>query len=148
MDVTTVTTELEALVRQQLELLSGDEAVERATQVLLLSLEPAMQRVALRLAEQAAAEIAAQLPDSTVDVVVTDGDPTLVVRSSASTEQTFSLDDLEARLTLRLPAMLKEQIEAAAGDAGDSINSYVVKSLSKSSGRKRTGRKITETFRT
>lgn len=148
MDVTTVTTELEALVRQQLELMSGDEAVERATQVLLISLEPALHRVALRLAEQAAAEVAAQLPDSTVDVVVTDGDPALVVRSAGGSEPSFSLEDLEARLTLRLPALLKEQIEQAAGDAGDSINSYVVKSLSRSSGRRRTGRKITETFRT
>ncbi len=148
MDVTTVTHELEALVRQQLELMSGDEAVERATQVLLISLEPALQRVAMRLAEQAATEVAAQLPDSTVDVVVTDGDPTLVVRSAGGTEQTFSADDLEARLTLRLPALLKEQIEQAAGDAGDSINSYVVKSLSRASGRRRTSRKITETFRT
>jgi hypothetical protein len=148
MDVTTVTTELEALVRQQLELMSGDEAVERAAQVLLLSLEPAMQRVALRLAEQAATEVAAQLPDSAVDVVVTDGDPTLVVRATGDVEPTFTAEDLEARLTLRLPAMLKDQIEQAAGDAGDSINGYVVKALSRSSGRRRTGRKITETFRT
>lgn len=148
MDVTTVTTELEALVRQQLELMSGDEAVERATQVLLLSLEPAMQRVALRLAEQAATEVAAQLPDSTVDVVVTDGDPTLVIRSTGDAEPTYTAEDLGARLTLRLPAMLKDQIEQAAGDAGDSINGYVVKALSRSSGRRRTGRKITETFRT
>lgn len=148
MDVTTVTTELEALVRQQLELMSDDEAVERATRVLLISLEPAMHRVAMRLAEQAATEVAAQLPDSTVDVVVTDGDPTLVVRSAGGAEPTYSVDDLEARLTLRLPSILKDQIEQAAGDAGDSINSYVVKSLSRSSGRRRTGRKITETFRT
>lgn len=148
MDVTTVTAEMEALIRQQLELMSGDEAVERATQALLLSLEPAMQRAAMQLAEQAAAEIGAQLPDSTVDVVVSDGDPSLIIRTQQGGEQTFTSEDLEARLTLRLPAMLKDQIEEAAGDAGDSINSYVVKSLSRTSGKRRGGRKISETFRT
>ena len=77
-----------------------------------------------------------------------DGDPALVVRSQQGSEPQFSAEDLEARLTLRLPSILKDQIEEAAGDAGDSINTYVVKSLSRSSGRKRSGRKITETFRT
>ena len=33
-------------------------------------------------------------------------------------------------MTVRLPKALKDQLEAAAGSAGDSINSYVVKSLS------------------
>ena len=148
MDVTTVTTSIESLIQQQLELMGDDEAVERATQALLLALEPALQRAAMQLAEQAAAEVTAQLPDATVDVVVSDGDPALVVRSQQGSEPQFTAEDLEARLTLRLPSILKDQIEEAAGDAGDSINTYVVKSLSRSSGRKRSGRKITETFRT
>lgn len=148
MDVTTVTTEIEALLQQQLELMSGDDAVERATQAMLLSLEPALQRAAMQLAEQAAAEVDAQLPDARVDVVVSDGDPTLVVRSSQEAGPAFGVEDLEARLTLRLPSQLKDQIEQAAGDAGDSINSYVIKSLSRTSGRRKGGRRVSETFRT
>ena len=148
MDVTTVTAEVEAVIHQQLELMSGDEAVERATRALLISLEPALQRAALKLAEQAAHEVGAQLTDTRVDVVVTDGDPNLVVRGSGGSEIAFSSEELEARLTLRLPAMLKDQIEAAAGDAGDSINTFVVKSLSRSSGRRKAGRKVSETFTT
>lgn len=148
MDVTTVTAQIEGVLRQQLDLLSGDEAVERATQALLMSLEPALQRAAMQLAEQAAAEVSAQLTDAAVEVVMSDGDPTLVVRASQDTGPSFVADDLEARITLRLPALLKDQIEAAAGDAGDSINSYLVKSLSRSSARRKSGRRVSETFRT
>jgi hypothetical protein len=148
MDVTTVTTQIEALMRQQLELMGGDEAIERATQALLVSLEPALHRAAMQLAEQAAAEVGAQLPDASVDVVVAEGDPTLVVRSQQGGEAAFSTEDLEARMTLRLPSVLKDQIENAAGDAGDSINTYVIKSLSRSSGRRKGGKRISETFRT
>lgn len=149
MDVTTITTTVEGIVRHQLELMADDPAVERAMQALLLSLEPALQRAAMQLAEQAAAEVGAQLPDARVDVVVSDGDPSLVVRQETGTEPNFAADDLEARITLRLPAILKDQIEQAAGDAGDSINTYLVKSLSRTSKRKGSGgRRITETFHT
>ena len=147
MDVTTVTAEVDAVVQQQLDLLSGDPAVEQAAALLLTALQPGLERAAMRLAEQAAAEVGAQLPDTNIDVVVSEGDPTLVVRSGSSTAA-FVADDLEARLTLRLPATLKEQIEEAAGQAGDSINSYLVKSLSRSSARRATGRRVSETLQT
>ncbi|NND01413.1 MAG: toxin-antitoxin system HicB family antitoxin, partial [Acidimicrobiia bacterium] len=52
-----------------------------------------------------------------------------------------------ARITLRLPDSLKDDLESAAGDSGDSVNAYVIKALSSRAGR-RSARRITETFET
>ena len=38
-------------------------------------------------------------------------------------------EPLDARITLRLPTALKELIEGAASSEGDSVNSWIVKSL-------------------
>ena len=70
----------------------------------------------------------------------------LLVREDAGRPQTVA-EDLSARITLRLPESLKDNIEAAATASGDSVNAYVVKTLTKRSGR-RSARRITETFET
>lgn len=107
-----------------------------------------MERAALELAEQAAIEVGAQLPDHRIDVVLREGEPSLVVRT-VEAQAVFSTDDLEARLTLRLPTILKKDLEEAAGSAGDSINAYVVKTLAgRGRGTRRTGRHVTGTFQT
>ncbi len=38
-------------------------------------------------------------------------------------------DDLDARITLRVPANLKLAVESAAQQLGDSVNSFVVRTL-------------------
>ncbi|MGH8875701.1 MAG: toxin-antitoxin system HicB family antitoxin, partial [Acidimicrobiia bacterium] len=56
-------------------------------------------------------------------------------------------EDYEARLTLRLPTSLKELVEEAAGRGGDSINSWVVKTLmSKARTGRPPGRRVSGTF--
>lgn len=94
----------------------------------MLSLEPALRLAALTLAEQAAAELTAQLPDRTVDVVLADAQPTLVLRSIAD-DVTVNTEDYDARMTVRLPEDLKDDLEIAASDLGDSVNTFVVKAL-------------------
>ncbi|MDK1027527.1 MAG: toxin-antitoxin system HicB family antitoxin, partial [Actinomycetota bacterium] len=74
------------------------------------------------------AEVAAQLPDNTVDVVLSDGEPTLVVRRTGDSV-TINTEDLDARMTVRLPENLKDDLEAAASELGDSVNTFVVKAL-------------------
>lgn len=136
MNTDSVMTQIEAAVTAQLELAGGDPAVEIAASALLTALRPALRTAATELAEQAGAEVAAQLPDYEVAVILSDGEPMLQVRPEAATS-TFATEDLEARLTLRLPPTLKTDIEDAAGDAGDSVNAYVVKALSgRSRGRR------------
>ena len=148
MDTASVRATLEATLADQVGLAGGDPTVALAADAVLAALGPALAQAALRLAEQAALEVGAQLPDHEVDVVVRDGEPALAVRS-AEHDVAYAADDLEARLTLRLPTVLKTELEEAAGSAGDSINTYVVKTLAaRKRAASRTGRRITGTFRT
>ena len=129
MNTEAVVTEVEAAIAAQVELAADEPAVEVAANAIVAALRPALRAAATQLAEQAGAEVAAQLPEYEVEVVLADGEPTLRVRSEPVTSS-FATDDLEARLTLRLPPALKADLEDAAGVHGDSVNSYVVKALS------------------
>ena len=84
------------------------------------------------LAEQAACEVRAQLPDRTVDLVLADGDPVAAHRRGArSSAEPTSTEELDARITLRVPPSLKSLIEDAAETAGASVNSWVLDALSR-----------------
>ena len=147
MDTSSVISEVEAALAAQLQLGGGDPAVEVAGEALRVALGPALRQGAMDLAGQAVAEVSAQLPDFVVELVVADGEPSVVVRPSEAATS-FSTDELEARMTVRLPRALKEQLEAAAASDGDSINAYVVKSLSSPSAKQRNRRRYTGTFET
>jgi hypothetical protein len=148
MDTASIISEVEAALDTQLQVAGGEAAVEAAGQALLASLAPALRSAAMSLAEQAAEEVRAQLPDYTIDLVISDGEPSILVRSGETT-RSFSGEDLAARLTVRLPDILKAELEEAAGDTGDSVNTYIIKTLSSKSGRKRRSKsRITETFET
>ncbi len=128
--------------------LAGDEPiVEQLVDAMIAALVPAVRQAAFELAEQAAAEIGAQLPTGSIEVVLSDGEPALVLRGEEA-EQTFSSEDLEARMTVRLPTNLKAALEEAADDAGDSMNSFVIKTLASGAARGRKGRRVRETFTT
>ena len=128
MDIESVLEQVRRTAEGQLRLAGDDPAVSAAGEAVLMALEPALRQAASTLAEQAAAEVAAQLPDSTVDVVLSDGQPTLVVRRVGD-DVTINTEDLDARMTVRLPEDLKEDLEVAASDLGDSVNMFVVKAL-------------------
>ncbi len=139
---------LEEAVARQVAL--GDERLEEAALTLLGALRPALERLSLTLAEQAAEEVTAQLVDSRARVVVEGGEPQLVVEPTDAGSDPPRFDDLEARLTLRLPAALKELIEESAGEAGDSVNTHVVETLHRSLQRARrsSGRRLSGTIET
>jgi hypothetical protein len=126
---------------------SGDPAAEQIVEAMVTSLGPAVRQAALEIVEQAAAEIGAQLPGGRVEVTLSEGEPSLVYRNDEA-EVTFSADDLEARMTVRLPSNLKSALEEAADSAGDSVNSFVLKTLATGTSGRRRGRRITETFET
>lgn len=146
MNVSAVLAALEGRLTAQLLLADHDPSVEAASQVLLSSFEPALREASMALAEQAAAEVRAQLPDRQVDVMLSDGDPTIVIGDLARNDVSWS--DLEARLTLRLPDDLKRTIELSAQDAGDSINAHVVKLLGRYPQRRRKGGSLSGTIET
>lgn len=146
MNTTGVLAHLEAAVANQVMLAGNDPAVENAARAILTVLEPALQQAALDLAQQAAEEVEAQLGDQRVEVVLSDGEPSLRV-GTPDREPVITTEGYEARLTLRLPARIKELVEEAAGLTGDSVNGWVVKALSS---RARTsarlpGRRVTGT---
>lgn len=132
MDTTMAMAKLQGAVDQAVLIAGGDESVETAASALLGALEPAVRQLAFDLAEQAAIEVNAQLGGQQVEVVLADGEPTLRVR--ASEVDIAHSEALDARITLRLSPTLKESIESAADDRGESVNSWLVKALSARAG--------------
>src|SRR5215218_9003235 len=110
----------------------AEPAVHAALQQITEALGPALRLAATELAEQAAAEVGAQLPDHAVEVVLIDGDPTLrVLDAPPATGHVHPppAEDLDARITLRLTPRLKHLVEDAAQLAGESVNAWVVDAL-------------------
>jgi hypothetical protein len=144
---------IEALQNDLRELAAlGDEEVARSVE----RLAKAMGRSAgLRLLDaltQAALELSDQLPNGHVDVRVAGQDPAFVfVAEEPSEPYTPPLvgEDEQARITLRLPESLKASIEAAANNEGVSVNTWLVRALTRavhgggSWGPTRTGKRIT-----
>jgi hypothetical protein len=132
MQVQPIVNAVQAALTAQGSLAGGDVAVEEALDHLVVALGPAIRQAAMDLAEQAAIEVRAQLPDRTVDVVLADGDPSLRIAETAVAAQSMSLtEDLDARITLRVTPSLKSLIEDAAETAGASVNTWVLDALSR-----------------
>jgi len=146
-DISAVVVEVEDALTGQLQLVGDDPAVVRAGEVMIGALQPAIERAALRLAEQAAEEVDAQLPDKAVTVRLQEGTPILTVEDSG-TPITIGTDELEARITLRLSDKLKGVLEEMAGESGDSVNSYVLKTLTSKTRDRTTGRRFSGTIET
>jgi hypothetical protein len=128
MDIESIVQQMQRTAEGQLRIAGDNPAVQAAGDAVLVALEPALRQAASALAEQAAAEVSAQLPESTVDVVLSDGQPTLVVRRTGESVA-INTEDLDARMTVRLPEDLKDDLEVAASELGDSVNSFVIKAL-------------------
>ncbi len=107
-----------------------------------------LQVAALELAQQAAAEVGAQLRDRTVEIVMSDGDPALRVSDDAADSSSAGpSEDFDARITLRLPPSLKSMIEDSAGIDGGSVNAWVVDALTKRANRPADrSNRVTESF--
>lgn len=121
---------LQSTLRSQGEL-ANDPAVEAAVSQLITLLGPALRQTAFEIADQAASELRAQLPDRDVEVVLVEGDPMLRVTEATAPAGESPAEDLDARITLRLPPSLKQRIEEVALLAGDSVNAWVVDQLSR-----------------
>ncbi len=149
MDTSVAMTRLEASIEQQVLMSGGDSEMEATASTLLATLEPVIHQIALDLAEQAAAEVSAQLSSHDIDVVLSAGEPSLRVRSLGDVGD-LSSESLDARITLRLPPTLKEQVEVAADDVGESVNSWLVRTLGSQALErgKRRSRRITGTIET
>ena len=147
MDASVVVSEIEASLSAQLRLAGDDPQVAEAGEAILASLEPAIDRAVMRLAEQAASEVGAQLTGQRVGVELREGAPVLIIQEQ-SDPVTISTDDLEARITLRLSEQLKGVLVDAAGETGESMNTFVVKTLAGKAKERGTGRRYRGTIET
>ena len=149
MDTTVAMTRFQAALEQQMALAGGDQPVEAAGMALLAAAQPALRALAFDLAEQAAAEVRAQLPGYAVELVLEQGEPALRVRSEESTGRGPADEAADARITLRLSPRLKETVEEAAAEHGESLNAWLVRTLSAHGGRHhQRGRRMEGTIET
>jgi hypothetical protein len=125
----------------------GDDAVAEAAERLIQALRGS---AGLRLMEalgEAALEISAQLPEGHVEVRLVGPDPELVYVPEEPVEPAPAPEEegLAARITLRLYDSLKRELEAAAAREGVSLNTWLVRTLSRSTAPppRRTGRRLT-----
>ena len=82
MDAHVVTTEIEESLSAQLRLAGDDPHVVEASEAIMAGLAPAIDRAVMHLAEQAASEVDAQLPNQRVGVELREGAPVLIDRKS------------------------------------------------------------------
>lgn len=146
MQIRPVINAVEATLISQATVASSDPAVEAAVNQLVAALGPALHVAAMEIAEQAAAEVRAQLPEHTVDVVLTDGDPAVRIGEAPRLAEPRHVEDLDARITLRLPPTLKQLIENAAQTNGDSVNAWVIDALGKRANQKGRGKHFNDSF--
>lgn len=149
MHVEPVINSIRAALFQHAVVSGSDPVVEAAARQLTEAIGPALRLAAMDLAEQAAAEVGAQLPDQRVDVVLTDGDPSLRVSERPGGAERQVVEDLDARITLRLPPSLKQLIEDAAETRGESVNGWVMDVLNKRARRSSgagNSRNVTDSF--
>jgi hypothetical protein len=111
----------------------GDETTADAAGRLVLTLQASVGLRLLDALSEAALELNEKLPSGHVEVRLSGQDPELVYvgdepeAPAAGAESAYT-----ARISLRLPDALKVSIEAAASREGVSVNSWIVRALSRS----------------
>jgi HicB-like protein involved in pilus formation len=127
----------------------GDEVAE-AGQRLADAAAASLQLRLLDLLSEAALELNAQLQDGHVELRLAGRDPQLVYVAAASTPEAGGAEvpaEYDARITLRLPDVVKTAAETAADREGISTNAWIVRALKReldvrSRGRVRSGNRL------
>ena len=110
----------------------GDEQTAAAAERVLHAIRGSAGLRLLDALGEAALELNAQLPSGHVEVRLAGQDPGLVYVDEVEAPPEPAADDgLTARITLRLPEALKASIDAAAAREGVSVNSWLVRALSR-----------------
>jgi hypothetical protein len=117
----------------------GGPDVRHAAELLTGSLDAAARLTLLELLSDAAAEITTRLGTATVDVRLHGRDADFLVTELSMPEEAVPAPTVApvapleggelARITLRLPEPVKEQVERAAAAEGISVNSWLVRAI-------------------
>jgi hypothetical protein len=125
----------------------GGPDMTRAADALAGSLEASARLSLLEALSDAAAEITTRLGSASVEVRLRGRDADLVVTEVGQPAPATAPPDAApaveggdtARITLRLPEALKEQVERAAGAEGLSVNAWLVRAVAASVAAPATG---------
>jgi plasmid stabilization system protein ParE len=111
----------------------GDDAAAQVARRLSQALRASVGMRLLDTLGDVALELSSQLPAGHVEVRMSGQDPQLVfVEEEQPTPAAPAADDAaSARITLRLPEALKGSVEAAAAREGVSVNTWIVRALSR-----------------
>ena len=143
-------------LQQDLEVAAAPGGVD--TTLLARSLTASARLVLLEALSDAAAEITARLPATSVEVRLRGRDADLVVTEAAPepapVPAPVSLDGDLTRLTLRMPETLKDRVESTAAAEGLSVNAWLVRAVSAAlgaapppaAGTSRDGKRVTGYF--
>ncbi len=110
----------------------GDDTVSQAAKRLSQAIRSSAGLRLLDALSQVAVEVSAQLPSGHIEVRLSGQDPNLVYVEEERAEPAPAAEDAAAaRITLRLPEGLKANVEAAAARDGVSVNTWIIRSLSR-----------------
>jgi hypothetical protein len=129
----------------------GDDAVAEAARRLTSAVGASAGLRLLDALTEAALEVSEQLPSGHVEIRLSGQDPSFVyVEEEAEEAPPAAAGDVElvARISLRLPEALKAAVEAAAAREGVSVNTWLVRSLTRlvssgGGGRRGPGNRLT-----
>jgi hypothetical protein len=120
-------------VRADLEAVSGsDDATVAVAERLVRALEPSLQLRLLEALGQAAQELNEQLPSGRIDVRLAGRDVHLAFAGDEAPVEAPAEDDDDgrtARITLRLPEVIKVRIEQQANREGMSTNAWLARAV-------------------
>lgn len=140
---------LEALLADLQAFAASDEQSASVAERLSSALRASLGLRLLDILGEAALELSDRVPNGHVEVRLAGTDPSLVYveeEEAPAAAATPSEEGLSARITLRLPEPLKARVEAAAARDGVSVNTWLVRALSRSvsaSPRRTVGSRLT-----
>ena len=112
---------------------AGGEQARETARLLAATIEPAVRLALTGALAEMAAEVTAALDGTVVDIRFRGRDPEVVVvpapaehAEHSSPEDDAADEGSLARISLRLPDVLKARAESAAAAAGTSLNSWLV----------------------
>ena len=111
----------------------GDDATAEAAGRLIVTLQASVGLRLLDALSEAALELNEKLPSGHVEVRLAGQDPELVYVTDEPEAPAAAGDEAyTARISLRLPEALKSTVEEAAAREGVSVNTWIVRALSRS----------------
>ena len=123
---------LEALLADLQAFAAGDEQAAPVAERLTAALRSALALRLLDILGEAALELSERVPNGHVEVRLAGAEPSLVFVEEAEEEAVpVGEEGTAARITLRLPEPLKARIEDAASREGVSVNTWLVRALSR-----------------